>query len=316
MKLASVLMYLFILAGSHESNIDSKAFLGEGQVFSIDGKVCIIPAPNANKVAVVSREECSFFELSADRERWAGPFASGQGLDFHIGDEWPPFWVCGKNGKEFLVLDQQKEVGVCLENGRMISGVLQGTDKPDVCEPETGRLRRPLVSFRNKDKEQIQKLLSLLKNNIRNTPPDQKTDTRKKCESAEQANIYELYDISRKNTSILCRLNSEAPLISLELKSDKRISFPIERHPQVLDSDMHGSYSPNGEWVLIQYSYGPDDHYSGGYLQLFDKDGHYILEIAKFYNDVTAPVGHHFWLYNNWIVYSDGHNLVFRKFLK
>ncbi|HPO15539.1 MAG TPA: hypothetical protein PLI09_19005 [Candidatus Hydrogenedentes bacterium] len=315
MKLTSVLIFFFIWSGSPVSNFDLQALFGDKQMFSINRNACIVPAPSANKVAIVTSKECSFFELSEDGEHWEGPFSVEHGYNMQVGDEWPPFWLHEKSGKEVLVLDQRKEVGVCLEKGRIVSGSFHMRDKRDVCEPETGRLCRPLTSFREKDKAQIMKLLSLKKKTIGDIHPEQKKDAEKKYKEIDPENIYALYDLSPKNTSILCRFKSDGPLVSLDLSSGDRITFPIKGRPRVLDSDMYGSYSPDGEWVLMQYSYGPDDHYSGGYLQLFDKYGHFVCEVAQFYDDVPAPVGQHFWLHNNWIVYFDGHDLIFQKFL-
>jgi hypothetical protein len=79
---------------------------------------------------------------------------------------------------------------------------------------------------------------------------------------------------------------------------------------------MWGSFSPDGKFVLMQYSYGPDDHYSGGYLQLFTNDGEFVEELAEFPEDAFAPAGAHVWLSNGWLVYSDGKDeTVFLKFV-
>ena len=78
---------------------------------------------------------------------------------------------------------------------------------------------------------------------------------------------------------------------------------------------MSGSFSPDGEYVLVQNSYGHLDHYGGGFLSLFTKDGEFLEEVAEFHDDVGQPVGFHEWLNNDWIVYSTGKELVFRKFV-
>ncbi len=72
---------------------------------------------------------------------------------------------------------------------------------------------------------------------------------------------------------------------------------------------------PDGEYLLAQYGYVHLDHYGGGFLLLFTKDGRFLEEVAEFYDDVGSPVGFHEWLNNNWIVYSTGKELVFRKFI-
>ncbi len=125
-----------------------------------------------------------------------------------------------------------------------------------------------------------------------------------------------LGDISPQGDRLLCRTTEDALVGILNLHTGVEIPLPIQNdRPRALPDHMSGSFSPDGEYVLMQYGYHPDDHYAGGYLQLFTKDGQFVEEVAEFHKDVAQPTGFHEWLNNNWIVYSTGKELVFRKFV-
>ena len=64
----------------------------------------------------------------------------------------------------------------------------------------------------------------------------------------------------------------------------------------------------------MEFMYGPEDHYGGGYLQLFTKDGEFLEEVATYSKNVGYPQGAHVWLSSNWLVYSDRKDIVFTKF--
>lgn len=320
MKVMAILFSFFIMAEA-TSNPCREAFFEKKQVFSTYRYATIVPAPSAARVAVMTGKQCSIYVLSEDKERWEGPFSLGYGHNFQTGDIWPPFWQRGKNGKELLVLDQRKDTGVSVEKGRIVSGHLQGDAKSSICEPQTGRLLRPIGNIRDEDKAQMQILLHQQKERTSNIPASRSALVDKECEVLKHEEIEVLYDLSPTSTSILCQFvgvndgDFDEPLVSLDLISGKRVAFPIQGHRSILAGAMHGCYSPDGKWVLMRYSYGPDDeHASGGYLQLFDTQGKFVCEIAEFYGDVGAPIGEHFWLHNNWLIYFDGHDLNFAKF--
>ncbi len=109
--------------------------------------------------------------------------------------------------------------------------------------------------------------------------------------------------------------DADSPTIRNSPSSGKKVEFPIHERPAPEAGRDVGTFSPDGKWVLMRYSYGPDEHHAGGYLQLFDREGRFAFEIAKFAEDTYSPTGEAHWLHNNWIVYYDGRNAVFTKFL-
>jgi hypothetical protein len=114
--------------------------------------------------------------------------------------------------------------------------------------------------------------------------------------------------------SVLTRLGADGPMVLQSPTTKTVVEFPIQNHPAVASGHDSGTLSPDGKWMLMVYNYDHLDHYSGGYLQLFDSKGDFAFEIAQFSEDASTPAGEAHWLQNNWIVYFDGKNVVFTKF--
>ena len=98
----------------------------------------------------------------------------------------------------------------------------------------------------------------------------------------------------------------------LDLKTGTTTAFPVHEHPRVLNDGMSGTFSPDGKYVLISYSYDPDDHYQGGHLQVFTVDGEFVAEVAT---SEKFSIAQAYWLHNDWIVHGVAERICFVKFV-
>lgn len=298
--------------------------LGEKQVFPLLQSGAFASSPTGQQFAVVSRFTCQLYRFDSASDRWRGPYEADKGGYFGRKEEpdidqgtrptVPLFgWTIQPDGIEALVLNPVTNRAVILSGTKFTDLIASSDILTDLYETQTGRLRKTTLDAPPDVASKLQGIYLDIKGR------DPAAGGFVSLDGLEQADLPEtlevLWDVSPSHDRVLCRPTESDPLLSLSLLTGERIPFPIRNRPRALNDDMSGSFSPDGEYVLIQYSYGPDDHYSGGYLQLFTKAGEYLEEVAEFSKDVPAPVGFHQWLHNNWIVYSNGKELVFQKFI-
>ena len=312
---------LFTLSASAQS------LLGEKLEFPIPSGSGLTVSPSGNYLAIVSRFDCLMFAATDDGDaRWRGPFSAPNG-GFIGTRENPesnqesrrtmPFplyrWTRLPDAREALVLNPITNRAVVLPGNRVLEITTSSEIEWQLLDAETGRLRKFGLDAPRDIADRIQSTYLEIKG------PDPATGGFVAQSESRAANLpnapFSIFDFSPTHDRVLCRPTEDDPLLSLNLQTGERIAFPIHERNRALNEDMSGSFSPDGEYVLMQYSYGPDDHWGGGYLQLFTKDGQFIEEVAEFHKDTFAPVGYHAWLNNNWIVYSTGKELVFRKFV-
>ncbi len=282
------------------------------------GQVAI--SPNAEQVAIIGQFDGAIFAISDDGETWLGPFEFDGGYYSRVNGETKkkPLsemgWVRQDDGGEVYLLDPDTKRAVTVTSGAVQYSETSGKPYAEKIDEATGRLSHPRPGM---GREYFEARKSLY-NEIRGTSPAQGGFVARREIKPEllPESIVGLADISPSKDRILCRTTEDSLLSILDLHTGGEIALPIQdNRPPALPGRMSGSFSPDGEFVLVQYSYGPDDHYAGGYLQLFDVEGKYVEEVAEFHKDVAHPVGFHEWLSNNWIVYSNGKELVFRKFI-
>ena len=312
---------LFTLSAGAQSS------LGEKLEFPVPGGSGLTVSPSGNYLAVVSGFECLMFAATDDGDaRWRGPFSAPNG-GFIGTKENPesiqesrrmmPFpiyrWTRLPDAKEALVLNPSTNRAVVLTGNHVDEITTSSEIEWQPLDTETGRLRKCGFDAPRDYADKIQSTYLEIRG------PASPSDGFVTPNDTRAANLpdapFSIADFSPQHDRVLCRPTEDDPLISLNLQTGDRIAFPIHERDRALPRDMSGSFSPDGEYVLMQYSYGPDDHYAGGYLQLFTKDGQFVEEVAEFHKDVGQPVGFHEWLNNNWIVYSNGKELVFQKFI-
>lgn len=222
-------------------------------------------------------------------------------------------WTRLSDGKEALVLNPLTNRVVVISGNDVKETTTSSEIEWQLLDSETGRLRRAGFDAPRDYANEIQTTYLDIKGRAEARSG---FVTRNDSRAANLPDApFSIADFSPQHNRVLCRPTEDDPLVSLNLETGERIAFPIHERDRALPRDMGGSFSPDGEYVVMQYSYGPDDHYSGGYLQLFTKDGQFVEEVAEFHKDVGQPVGFHEWLNNNWIVYSTGKELVFREFI-
>jgi hypothetical protein len=172
-------------------------------------------------------------------------------------------------------------------------------------EPETGRLRKSYYDSSGKILEDLQEIYQTRK------VAAMKVQQEKGISSPLPEMVYSLADVTPDGRYLLCRVEDATPYTTLDLHSGKRVPYFIHDHQE--QSDLYGNvtYSPDGEYVLACFDWGPDSELIENYLQLFTRDGEFIEEIAA----VEYPCRAMFWLHNNWLVYADGGHIAFRKFL-
>ncbi len=276
-------------------------------------------APSTDLVAMIGPLNGVIYSLTEDKSTWEGPYEFEGGFygTRNGVKELKAFaslgWVQEADGIEVYIIEPESKRAAALKDGQ-IEYVIATTDLVvNHIDDSTGRLLFPHFGM---GQEYFDERLDLYQD-IRGRSPSQpgfvsRNETRPEL---LPETIIGLGDISPQGDRLLCRTREDALPGILNLRTGEKIPLPIQNdRPRALPGDMGGSFSPDGEYVLMQYSYGPDDHYSGGYLQLFTKDGKFVEEVAEFHKDTFQPVGFHEWLNNNWIVYSTGKELVFRQF--
>lgn len=304
----------------------AQSLLGEKVEFPIPSGSNLTVSPSGNHFAVVSRFECLMFATDEEGTRWLGPFSAPRGgfigikeapESFQVSRRTMPFPICRwtrlPDEKEALVLNPITNRAVALSGNRVLEITTSSEIEWQLLEAETGRIRRSGPDTPKDIAKRIQATYLAIRG------PDSATGGFVAKGASRAANLPDaptgICDFSPQHDRILYRPTRDDPLTSLNLKTGEFIHFPIHRRDRGLSRFSSGSFSPNGEHVLVQYSYGHLDHYGGGFLLLFTEDGKFLEEVAEFHDDVGQPVGFHEWLNNNWIVYSTGKELVFKRFI-
>jgi len=249
-------------------------------------------APSEQRLAVVERFRTTVYVLESGLwQAYEAPLGYlGSEREPRRPLDWPPFGWTGPEGAEVFVPNRAAGNALAFQGvGGLRTVAFNGEPEPfhptrnaELHEPSYERLRDEAD---------------------RNSPADAPLPDSICC----------LTQVSPDGQRVLARVTDKDPLVSLDLRTGATVSFPLMGRPRALPADMSGSFSPDGEYVLVQYSYSPDDHYGGGFLQLFSAEGVFLEEVAAFHEDVPAPVGFHTWLSNGWIIYGDGKSLHFAR---
>lgn len=302
----------------------AQSFLGEKLEFPIPGGSSLSVCPSGDHLAVVSRFACMLFVADKENDRWLGPFSAPNGGFFGTQENldadaksrrrMPLYtWTQLSNGQEALLLNPVSKRAVALFGQRALETTTSNQIEWQLLDAQTGRLRK----FGADAPRNVADKLRAVYLDIRGHT--QATESFVSQNDSVTVNLPDMLhgiaDFSPQHDRVLYRPTRDDPLVSLNLKTGELIPFPIHKRNKGLGRHMGGSFSPDGEYVLQQTSYGHLDHYAGGFLTLYSKDGKFLEEVANFHDDVPSPVGFHEWLNNNWIVYSTGRELVFRKFV-
>ena len=295
-------------------------FLAEGSAegqttFSFDNKLhsFIAPSPSAEIVAVVSKFETSFYALRDDGPLWRGPYVVAVGYlgvesDAKRPTAWPPFlWGADDSGAELFFPSQQLDFALKLQGNRVELVDAASPASPSPTEAQTGRLSR--LYYKANESQSIEEILTSLHFFSSNRSG---FVTRNEVRSADlPQSLHMLADVSPKGDQILGRPTSKDPIVSLNLRTAETTTYPVHNHPRVFPDYITARYSPDGEFVLMSFSYGPDDHYIGTHLQVFTVGGQFVKELVAFGKRIRGV----YWLHNNWIVYCINDKIIFEKFI-
>lgn len=287
----------------------------EGQTtFSFENKLhsFIAPSPSAELVAVVSKFETRFYALRDDGPQWRGPYVGALGYfgtesDVQRATDWPAFsWAVEDNGHELFFPGRHLDVALKLQGNRVELVEAPAPATPSRTEAQTGRLRR--LYYKDNESQSIEEILASLDFFSGNRSG---FVTRNEVRSADlPQSLYMLADVSPKGDQILCRPTSKDPIVSLNLRTAETTTYPVHDHPRVFPEYTTARYSPDGEYVLMSFSYH-DDHYIGTHLQVFAIGGQFIKELVAFGERMRGV----YWLHNDWIVYSINDKITFEKFI-
>lgn len=282
-------------------------------------------APSGETLAIVTRFSCDLFAVSEDGARWLGPFSAPNGGLFGTQSDPKvnmearrslsfPFytWIELTDGTDALLLDPVSNRSVTTSLNEARETTTPSTVEWELLDRQTRRLRKTGMDVPGDLSDRIQSAYLDIKGSAPATVGFITPSTARTIDLPDV--LYGIADFSPSHDRVLCRPREGDPLFSINVHTGERIPFPIHRSDRGLSRFISGSFSPDGEHVLVQFSYGPDGHYGGGFLLLFTKQGRFVEEVTEFHEDVGQPVGFHEWLNNNWIVYSTGKELVFRKF--
>lgn len=287
-------------------------------------------APNHKQVAVIRRFDCDLYELDEKNYRWLGPYAGN--LGGFIGTranpdnvrpgtperveraKLPRFgWTAMPDGSQAFVVNPFFRRAI-----KLAGGAIQNVPSPppvveNQFDPVTGKTRLVKPGTYAETEQRYKNLYTRMK--AKNAMSRGTTAPGGSIESQVPDEVYGIFSPSPDGIHILCHLQeSESPFVCLSTATGERVSYPIQNgRPRALPEDTGGSFSADGKYVLMSYNYGPDDHYDGGYLQLFTREGEFVIEIAEYYHGLFQPTGYHSWLSNGWLVYSNGRELVFQK---
>ena len=287
----------------------------EGQTtFSFDNELhsFIAPSPSAELVAVVSKFETSFYALRDDGPQWRGPYVGAVGYlgvesDAKRPTAWPPFlWGADDSGAELFFPSQQLDFALKLQGNRVELVDATSPASPSPTEAQTGRLSR--LYYKANESQSIEEILTSLHFFSSNRSG---FVTRNEVRSADlPQSLHMVADVSPKGDQILCRPTSKDPIVSLNLRTAETTTYPVHDHPRVFPDYTTARYSPDGEYVLMSFSYH-DDHYIGTHLQVFAVGGQFIKEFVAFGERMRGV----YWLHNDWIVYCINDKIIFEKFM-
>jgi hypothetical protein len=283
----------------------------------------VLPSPSGEFVAVLTREQSLIYHLHGDE--CSGPATHDEGPVFRAGtsyESWRPRWVTGGDGKETLILDAHEKRGIKVSGMKWVE-----VSMPDIDLEKSGS-KEEHIRCRNKAAGASCLLTPLLEAKKRKEKPwdaiDYTLDLKLQLERAssngrhylvqeDQIEIEFLVSIHPELDRVIAYTEDQSRLICANLDTGSARELEVVGHHGVGGSYATAQYSPDGKWILACFNYGPDDHYGGGYLQLFTSEGIFVEELASFPEDVASPAGESFWLPNDWIVYSDRFMIHFLK---
>lgn len=312
---------MIIVLGSH-AMAQGQIVLKQAQRFPVDPLAHFSLSPSETTVALVSRLDCRLYALDNDGAQWLGPYEGDMGGfagtrshpdslgnkdSYSIARKKQPVfgWAVERNGDEVLVLDPVSGRTVELRGGAFRETHTAATVSVPTLRPLTGRLDRHQFRFRPSPtveadlNRRYAELKSKAATDIGLSLPDELPGVR---------------DFSPDGKRVLLRFPEDEEVVSFDVTSGKKTSYPIQNNrPRGRPDQQQGSFSPTGDYVIMEFEYGSDDNYSGGYYQLFTVDGDYLVEIGQLAEGVPPNTGFHEWLSSDWIIYSTGKEVVFQK---
>jgi hypothetical protein len=295
------------------SSTPPEIVLGDVQSFDVPVRL-VWPSPSARILATrCSQGRWSFFELSEDGSRWLGPYFYEPWERIHWWKGTDFGWTKGPDGSEVLGLGYGRNLGVMVKDGTVVETNFEGSVPHPLFEPETGRTY--WEAFTGKAEDMFAGLAERYESLKRAAL--EAANHKGFSTPALPDSVYMMYDISPDGIHVFCvlTLRYPDPLLCLDLTTGHLTMFQAEGHPRFLAGDHNGCFSPDGKWVLMRFQYHPDDHYSGGCIQILTPDGRFVRELTTVAEDIGARPGWSYWLHNDWIAYADGHRLFFRKYL-
>ena len=275
----------------------------------------LVAAPSETQVARVARVESGVYTQKHQDDRWLSHQAdlgflgrvdapAPRGVGWR-GSGWAQAQEC-----EAMYPSLADPVGLCVRGDTLEELTTPHPVPISPVAPGTGRLPEPWQIPPGEGPAYLARAYETLVRQAGTL----RTQRGVRLESPLPETLYELQDVSLNALRMLCRPREEDLLVSLNLLSGERSVFTLHERPRALPGDATGAFSPGGSHVLVLFSYHPDDHFSGGYLQLFTADGHYIEEVAQLPENAYSRSAFLRWLSNGWIVYGDGNQLHFAAF--
>lgn len=290
----------------------------------------VIPSPSGDIVAVVTREQTLFYYLNANT--CTGPDIVGKGestsseaasralqesADFNIF----PQWQKSVGGEDVFILDIGEKTGVRLSNGKWVEA---STTRPlnrlgraklnhqhrKIGARDSTCLLEPVLTARARSREKSPRNTMQYKINMR----------AKQIEDAEDKDAITINGILRIHPEFDRAIVSTndypygGNMVYVDLETGVAKELTSNRSLTGTRGNSRVQFSPDGRWILVTLNLGPDEHETGGYLQLFDLDGGFVEELAIFPDDVYSPAGRAHWLPNDWIVYDDHKEIHFLKY--
>jgi len=284
------------------------------QSFPLIGSDKLVVAPSEKQVALVAQYQTEIYTLNETTQIWQQHkadfgFLGTSSERWKSGGRWPLFGWTVTGQREVFVPNVSQGKGVVISGGN-IEPVQTDSDiaraQFDAESPKVPGIWTLKPQEQQAFKDEVYPLLTEQAARLREIKAI-------RVQKELPGTIHRLLDISADGTRVLCRVTEEEPLTSLNLMTGETTDFPIHDRPRTLPGDGVASYSPDARYVLVQYLYGPDDHYAGGYLQLFTVEGEFVAELAEYSDDVGYPAGFYAWLSNAWLIYGDGKKLNFMK---
>lgn len=302
-----------------ESHFDEKI---EFQHFERTPKLTV--SPDGRQLALISVWQCWLFKQSGNGERWLGPYETENGgylgrqekyvEDRSVRRKLPFFgWTEQPDDSFAFVISTISGESVRFEGDRLVESSAPYTISQEFLDRPTGRRR---YSGMDTDYKIVEPLVRNHYKKRLDAATRTTGFTSSKIDWERIENPHGIGDFSPDGIRVLVRLRQEDKLGCLNMATGEVVPLIIgNERPRTLPGHASGSFSPDGQYILMSYNYGHADHYGGGYLQLYTRDGEFIEEAAAVPENAPSGSLYHEWLANNWIVYWDGKKVTFRQFV-